>query len=731
MSRLSQATCGTDLCAEGRRQIVAFLGPIYELGGRARFGYLLSLRPCGTPVSMVRPEKAALSINVVAWDPATVDAEVQFNSVLAIHKANRTRLGPMPDAAFRDRARHKGLLLGLVDEEIRGYVLYDIPRNNLIKLVHVCVSDTARGTGLARILVDTAIALHPRRSLITAACRTDYGIDGFWQSLGMHAASERPGRALSGSTLTNWVKRINIEGGLDLLESASLESGLPIAVLDTNIIGDLFSPPELRRDHREETVELNADWLQPLVTFTVSGEVDNEISRNQDSVMRTRLRSASQHLTRLSTLRPGDRSLEDALLAATDPALLAQDSSLRQDVLHLADAIHAGADYFVTNDGNVHLAAAGWNPAALGIAVVRPHQLIAGLSPESFMSDFRSNLIDDGDLEWQDVASEDAILEVAFRVYDIESKPNFFNQRLRELLAKRKTTSVQKLVDGQGSLWALAAFELDGATLRLPMIRVIRGERGSTVAFQLLRYLRRIAWEHGATYVEVTDRAVSPTIEAALRNDGFSDIAPRGASLGPASSTAQLLGLVSAAEVALAERRQWPLIVEGAQLPTYIIPIKPKWATSLLGMNDGLFSARRRGLGLSRELVYFSGSRIVPKSLPARILWYVSSDKTTSVSRIIARSMLVDAARLPAENAVARFVKLGVLRRSEIEGAADRSGKVNVIRFQDTELLRRTVSRHDEIFKKFVKDKVQSMQSVDPQMFDDVMALQLDGGRAA
>lgn len=672
-----------------------------------------------------------MGVNVVAWDPDAADAEMQFNSVLAIHKANRARLGPMPDAAFRDRARHKGLLLGVVDEEIRGYVLYDIPRSTLIKLVHVCVNDMARGTGLARALVETAIALHPRRSFLTAACRTDYGIDGFWQSLGMHAASERPGRALSGSTLTNWVKRINIESGLDLLESASLESGLPIAVLDTNIIGDLFSPPAIRRDHREETAELNADWLQPLVTFTVSGEVDNEISRNQDSAIRARLRSASQHLTRLSTLRPGDRSLEDALLASTDAKLLAQDPSLRQDILHLADAINAGADYFVTNDGNMHLAATGWNLAEHGITVVRPHQLVAALSPESFMSDFRSNLIDDGDLEWQDVAGEEAMLEVAFRVYEIEAKPSVFNRRLRELLAKRKRMSVQKLVDGQGSLWALAAFELDGATLRLPMIRAVRGERGSTVAFQLLRYLRRTAWEHGATCVEVTDTAISPTIDAALRGDGFSDTSPRAASLGPASSTAQLLDLTSAAEVALAERRYWPLIVEGGELSTYIIPIKPKWATSLLGMNDGLFSARRRGLGLSRELVYFSGSRIVPKLLPARILWYVSSDKTTSVSRIIARSMLVDAARLPAEDAVARFAKLGVLRRSEIEGAADRSGTVNVIRFQDTELLRRTVSRHDEIFKKYVKDKVQSMQSVDSQMFDDVMALQFDGGRAA
>jgi hypothetical protein len=90
--------------------------------------------------------------------------------------------------------------------------------------------------------------------------------------------------------------------------------------------------------------------------------------------------------------------------------------------------------------------------------------------------------------------------------------------------------------------------------------------------------------------------------------------------------------------------------------------------------------------------------------------------------------MLVDAARLPAQEALERFGRVGVLRKSEIQGAAGKAGKVNVIRFQDTELLRRSVSRHDEIFKRYVKDRVQSMRQVDSQMFDDVMSLQTDSG---
>jgi len=399
--------------------------------------------------------------------------------------------------------------------------------------------------------------------------------------------------------------------------------------------------------------------------------------------------------------------------------------------LHVVDAIHAGADFFVTNDTNVILASQDWNLSEHEIRVVRPHQLIAALSPESYVTDFQSSLINDGDLEWQSVEDIEKELEPAFRVYDVETRPSVFFQRLRELLAKRKTVTVRKLLDGQGSLWALAAWELDGTTMRLPMIRTTRGERGSTVAFQLLRYIRRVAWEHGATSVEVTDRAISPTLNAALTADRFNGAIPRAATLGPATATAEELMLTSAAATASAERAFWPLVVRNAGMATYVIPIQPRWATNLLGLNDGLISLRRRGLGLTRELVYFSGSRTVPQDLPARILWYATSDDAThrTIQRIVARSLLVDSIRLPAEDALARFGKIGVLRRSEILAAADKAGKVNVIRFEDTELLDRTVSRHDEVFKRYVKGNLQSMRQVDPQMFDEVIALQPNGRR--
>src|SRR5690606_41206243 len=129
-----------------------------------------------------------------------------------------------------------------------------------------------------------------------------------------------------------------------------------------------------------------------------------------------------------------------------------------------------------------HLAAAGWKLDERGINVVRPHELIRALTPASFMSDFRSRLIDDSDLEWKVVTDADPALESLFRVYSDEPKPAVFNQRLRDVLAKPKAITVQQLHDGNGRPWALAAVEGNSGVPRLPLRRGSRGERGGTVA---------------------------------------------------------------------------------------------------------------------------------------------------------------------------------------------------------------------------------------------------------
>jgi hypothetical protein len=90
---------------------------------------------------------------------------------------------------------------------------------------------------------------------------------------------------------------------------------------------------------------------------------------------------------------------------------------------------------------------------------------------------------------------------------------------------------------------------------------------------------------------------------------------------------------------------------------------------------------------------------------------------------------MIDATRMPVQDAVTRFASLGVLRRSDIEAAAGKDGMVNVIRFQDTERLPVSIARSDHIFHTYVKGEVQSMRSVNPEFFEEVLRRQLAGAR--
>ena len=54
-----------------------------------------------------------------------------FAAVLSLSKLAKSTVGFMPDAAFRDRAERGTLLLATSDDHLTGYVLYDLPRDEV------------------------------------------------------------------------------------------------------------------------------------------------------------------------------------------------------------------------------------------------------------------------------------------------------------------------------------------------------------------------------------------------------------------------------------------------------------------------------------------------------------------------------------------------------------------------------------------------------------------------
>jgi hypothetical protein len=655
--------------------------------------------------------------------------------VLRLAKARSGTVGFLPDEAFSDRLRAGRLIVIKLGDEIVGYCLYDLPRAGYIKLVHVCVSVTARGSRLGKRMVDAVISINPNAIGVLAYCRRDYrGLDRFWSSVGLTPRSERPGRAVKGSILSAWWRPL---GALDLIDDAALGSGQPVVVLDTNVVSDLYASPSIDRPERDASQALAADWLQAAITSVVSPWLDFELNKIEDVDERRRQQSASQDLVRLrSKLSEDDTTLERLLHRVGDSELTA-DSSLSDDLHHVADAVDSDAAFLVTNDLNLirvaEAALEGWSTLRL----VRPHQLVLEILRRTEQPVFQSRFIESVDLAWQPAADHPIETIVSsFTNHGNGERGKDLARQIRSALANHPR-STRVLVDTRGRIWALLAESNRGAALTVELLRVARVEAASTVALQLARHLRETARNSQLTDVRITDSNVAPLIQRALEQDGYTIGTEPRATLIDGFFDAQEFHrsrggaeTPSVAQVRAYERTFWPLILKASAVPTVIIPIRPVWSERLFGIDlGGLWQPdRKRALGLSREHVYYSGS---DKALPApgcRILWYVSSDKTTTVRQIMAYSRSLGCERMTPELAHATYSKVGAWSAKDVKDTADkRRGMVTVVRFEDTEVLDNPIGGVElqELFRDHVVGQpVQSFRNVAPALFDEVIRRQ-------
>jgi len=618
-----------------------------------------------------------------------------MQDVLALNKSNKKTLGFMPDEAFSQRASHEGLVLAIDDGNVVGYALYDLPRT-YVKLIHVCVIASQRRTGLAKRIVEHVIEKNVTRSGILASCRADYDIDEFWKSLAMTTRSERAGRSVKGSVLKIWWRPL---GALDLFESAALSSKLPIAVLDTNVVSDLYSSPMQERPDREESSALAADWLLDFVELMVSPQLDNELARIEDHAERAIQRGLSSALPRLRSYAATSSGLESSLLAFIGKVELARDESLRDDVKHLVDAVGSDARFFVTSDANLIRLLGGHMAEESDLRLVRPYELVTQLLGNSGRQRFESSVLESVNLRWEKADGFDIVkLSDSFVNHANGEKSKKFARRLREGVAHSKAGEVSVLLDDQRRPVALLAFRVAKSRLVVSLIRTGRDYAGTTVAFQLVRHLRRIALGHGLDTVQVVDEELVGPILESLALDGFAN-----ADGGPTATLSTAVGpehlplgtFETAASVAAVERKYWPLTLIDEVTECWISPIQPQYAEMLFGYGDTLYSDRKAGLGLSREHVFYrADQKPLPVELPARILWYVSSNnKGIDVRLIVGYSRIIESVVLSAPEAFERFRHLGVYRRNQVLDAAGKNGLVNVIRFEDTEMFARPINR--------------------------------------
>ncbi len=653
----------------------------------------------------------------------------EWKALLALAKSHRAALGFLPDSAFADRVRRGTLAVAHAGGQLVGYCLYDRSRRGQIKLVHVCVADTARRLGVGKQLVESVMQHNPGASGIVAHCRRDYtGIDRFWEALGMAPRAERAGRAVQGSTLSIWWRAL---GAPDLLEDAALTGGLPLVVYDTNVVSDLYASPHVDRPDRGASLGLLAGWLQTAITPAVSSHVDIELNRIQDEAERVRQMNLSQELLRLRWSGAENGATLERLRVSAGAAALKADPSLTDDLCHLADALTAGASFFVTNDENFLRVATSALGSDSMLQVIRPHELVIRMLDQLNGPSYRPRLLATPALEWLPATDvPEGLLVDAFISHECGESGASLTRSLRACFAQNPSRT-RVLVDGTNRPWALLSDRVDGPQLTANIFRVRRGDAAGTTALQLARHLRERALESGVTQTTVSDPSLNMVSVEALRKDGFD--------VGGAAPVATLIASARTREdvessfpstaglpAADLERRFWPLTLLSEGIPTFVAPIRPRYAKRLFGLqDDALWSDRKRGLGLSREHAYFSAANRALPPEGSRILWYATADDTDVLRRMVAHSRSRGAQRLSPEQAHDASSHLGVYRRRDVDAAAGKDGLVTVLRFEDTAILPTPLGAAalDTVLERHsVKPPFLSFRQVPPAMFDDIVA---------
>ena len=629
--------------------------------------------------------------------------EGDLDAVVSLGNTFKRYLGLYPKGAILEAIAEGRVIGAFQGESLAGYVLFGLPRSD-VRLVHLCVSPGSRRTGIARRLVDEIQHLHPDRDGIRLKCRRDYEANKVWPELGFEARSHLQGRGKDRADMVAWWRGF---GQADLFSSALEDDERVQAVLDTNVVLDIV----LGRNPL--TLEfLETPGLTGEVILCVTRSVRNELSETADPIERGRvMRSLAQFQTIHTELGVSD-ALTAELVSAVGYGPLGKDPSLSSDTRVLAETIVAGASVLITNDDN---AASVLRPFGLshGVDVLHPSQLIVKIDQlRSVHRDSPDRLQNTSVVVRQGSPGIDREVDHLISTHSGEPKSDF-----RALIrAKAASELVTVHADASGLVDGLVVTERGRGCLNLEIFRVRQSPLASTLVRQLIFQIRHQALRAGLHRLVVQDPHPGGGVKIGA------ELAAEGARLIDGRWTfevvdAQLtLGTIMNGngedwdlrpwlplepaephEFARLERELWPLKILDAPVNSYVIPIRPYYASELLGYDTPLLS-RSDSLGISRRHVYYKSPGIRPRS-PGRILWYVSGKRG---GLIVAASQLVSTHQASSATLHSRFQKYGVWNLDDIQARAGRGNPI-AVRFGDTEIFSRNVklSEAEEIVAKY------------------------------
>ncbi len=693
---------------------------------------------------MVEEESLKFSIQEISPDSE------YMKTIICLADANSKTLGMLPYGAF-DRLAGKGFVLGCILPGVGciGYLLYGISRRcSRVKLTHLCVDKAWQGKGVAKLLIQDLKKRTDYLYGILASCRRDYNLHKMWTSLGFTSVSERPGKSKDGSILTEYwydYEHLNL---LNTLAHQKTESKLCVAI-DANIFFDLVDEENCDEASKESKV-LSADWLASEIELCLTNEIYNEIDRNLNSKKREKLRSVIHNFTVLPGIQEKFDEVCTTIRKFFPKEMKDSDSS---DLRQIARAITSSIEtpFFVTRDERL-LGIEEKIYTDFNLLIIHPVDFIIKLDQLRRETEYQPNRLGGTGIQEKRIQSQeiDTIIDLFLDYSQSEKKPDF-RKKIRQLLSipeRFKCFTVGRM--GEDPIALIAYDSSENEELIVPIFRFRSNKFTPTIIRRCIFQCFSSAAREKRQFTRITETYLNDKTIIALEEDRFfktedgwlrANLAISDNALNisvfidnlckksvngyekylPLIDILANQNLIIKPEImADIERTLYPAKITDAEIPTYIIPIRPWFAKDLFDQElaqEVIWGAREE-LALKREVVYYCTKPKISIKSPGRILWYVSatgtegkSSYTVDVGAIRACSQLDEIVIGKPKDLYKMFRRLGVYNFQDVLRTAknDENKEIMAIKFSDTQLFNNPVLFQD--FEKILGRKIRMQTS--------------------
>ena len=638
-----------------------------------------------------------------------------LTAVDRLMKRHSSTLGFLPRAVIEEHL-NKEFVLGAKTPEGRliGYLLYAAYYDRF-RIVHLCVTQTSRGQGLARQFLDVLIDDATSQTIITLTCRNDFPAHNLWPKLGFVPFDERTGRSKEGHLLTLWRRTLALETQLELFRANVSEDIVDIAI-DAQIFFDF---DEDDSEITQPSKALLSDFFIDSINLWVTDELLTEINRNHNAKTRQLTRSRAKQFLDVKY----DPLLLDKFTRVLQTFLPNSNENQISDIGHLAKVASSDVRVFVTRDqGLINKSQEIFE--SINVRVLSPTELIMSLrelqESQAPVPDRVSGL----GLEWRSLNSKE------FRCFPFErflakgEKLHQLRGSISSLITAPQPADVEVLWahDEPVALRALSVESQEALTLSLG--RVSPKADISLIGQFLLSDVVYRAIRKNQDVVKVDESALPAGMAETLSDMGFVECngglvrfcftrhLNRGEAL---DAIAKLVPEASASYQALSDQqlvRSCSPLGSNTDQKTFLIPIKSTFALNLFDRQQSsydLFGGEPSLLMLWSNTYYRAKTLHKLIQPPGRILWYVSGGRGEIVAVSHLDEVVIDA---PKE-LFRRFKKSGTLQWEDIYHLCkgDISTELMALQFSHTFPLRRRVPLPD-IWQVFDEDGIgRSLQS--------------------